>query len=87
MAISDEVEVKTREIQITQDTIYWIIAGVSAVLLLTLGIIDLVSTEVDPITGETIRDFITILDINDFVILAIIVMVGIPTFLIIYREG
>lgn len=86
MAISDEVEVKTREIQITQDTIYWIIAGVSAVLLLTLGIIDLVSTEVDSITGETISDFITILDINDFVILAIIVMVGIPTFLIVYRE-
>ena len=79
MAIQDEVEVEVKQFQITQDIIYWIIAGVAGVILLTLGIIDVITTR----SGS---DFISILDINDFVILAIIVVIGIPTFLIIYRE-
>ena len=90
MAISDEVEVEVREFQITQDTIYWIIAAVSALILVVLGIIDVIAYEfiLDPETGEKIvtNDFINFLDINDFIILAIIVVVGVPTFLIIYRE-
>ena len=85
MAISDEVEVKTREFQITQDTIYWVIAIVAGLLLVVLGIIDFIATQRDA-EGNIISDFITILDINDFVILALIVVIGIPTFLIIYRE-
>ncbi|MEE9410982.1 MAG: hypothetical protein V3V41_08640, partial [Candidatus Heimdallarchaeota archaeon] len=85
MAISDEVEVKTREFQITQDTIYWVIAIVAGLLLVVLGIIDFIATQRDA-EGNIISDFITILDINDFVILALIVVIGIPTFLIVYRE-
>ncbi len=79
MAISDEVEVEVKRFQITQDIIYWIIAGVAGVILVTLGIIDVISQKAG-------GDFISILDINDFIILAIIIVVGIPTFLIIYRE-
>jgi len=78
MTISDEVEVEVKRFQITQDMIYWIIAGVAGLILVTLGIIDVISQQ----TGG---DFISILDINDFVILAIIIVVGIPTFLIVYR--
>jgi len=44
--------------------------------LIVLGILDYISA----------TDIITILDINDFVILAVIITVGIPTFLIVYRE-
>ena len=85
MAIQDEVEVEVKRFQITQDLIYWIIAGVAGVILIALGIIDVLSTQRDA-EGNIINDFISILDINDFVILAIIVIIGIPTFLIIYRE-
>ncbi|MCE7741775.1 MAG: hypothetical protein GOP50_04900 [Candidatus Heimdallarchaeota archaeon] len=85
MAIQDEVEIEVKRFQITQDLIYWIIAGVAGLILVTLGIIDVIATQKDA-DGNIISDFITILDINDFVILAIIVVVGIPTFLIIYRE-
>lgn len=85
MAISDEVEVKTKEFQITQDIIYWIIAIASGLILVVLGIIDFVATQRDA-EGNIISDFISILDINDFVILALIVFIGIPTFLIVYRE-
>ena len=79
MAISDEVEVKVREFQITQNTIYWIVAIASSFILFLLGILDFASAR----RGE---DFIGILDINDFFILAIIVGIGIPVFLIVYRE-
>ncbi|MHA1668384.1 MAG: type II secretion system F family protein [Candidatus Heimdallarchaeaceae archaeon] len=79
MAISDEVEIKTKQFQITQDMIYWTIAIIAGVILVALGIIDFLATR----NGS---DFITILDVNDFVILAIIVVIGIPTFLIVYRE-
>ncbi len=85
MAIQDEVEVEVKQFQITQDIIYWIIAGVAGIILVTLGIIDVLTTQKDA-EGNIISDFITILDINDFVILAIIVVIGIPTFLIVYRE-
>ncbi|MHA2358565.1 MAG: type II secretion system F family protein [Candidatus Heimdallarchaeaceae archaeon] len=79
MSISDEVEVKVRQFQITQDTIYYIIAGVASLILVVLGIIDVIATNQG-------NEFITFLSIDDFIILAIIVAVGIPTFLIIYRE-
>ena len=79
MSVGEEVEVETKQFQITQDIIYWVIAIVSGVILVTLGIVDVIATS----RGG---DFITILDINDFVILAIIVVVGIPTFLIVLRE-
>ncbi|MCG3223175.1 MAG: type II secretion system F family protein, partial [Candidatus Heimdallarchaeota archaeon] len=59
--------------------IYWAIAIASGLILVTLGIVDVIATS----QGS---DFITILDINDFVILAIIVVIGIPTFLIVLRE-
>ena len=85
MAIQDEVEVKVKRFQITQDLIYWIIAGVAGLILVALGIIDFLSTQKDA-EGNIVKDFISILDINDFIILAIIVVIGIPTFLIIYRE-
>jgi len=79
MSVSEEVEVEIKQFQITQDIIYWTIAIASGVILVTLGIVDVIATSKG-------GDFITILDINDFVILAIIVVVGIPTFLIILRE-
>lgn len=85
MAIKDEVEVQVKRFQITQDIIYWIIAAVAALILVALGIIDMLTTQRDA-EGNIVRDFISILDINDFIILAIIVAIGIPTFLIIYRE-
>ncbi len=76
MAIEDKVEIKTKEFQINADVIYWVIAIISGLLLLIIGILDYVSP----------TDLISILDINDFVILAMIVSIGIPTFLIFYRE-
>ncbi len=79
MSVGEEVEVETKQFQITQDIIYWAIAIASGLILVTLGIVDVIATS----QGS---DFITILDINDFVILAIIVVIGIPTFLIILRE-
>jgi hypothetical protein len=79
MSVGEEVEVETKQFQITQDIIYWAIAIASGLILVTLGIVDVIATS----RGG---DFITILDINDFVILAIIVTVGIPTFLIVLRE-
>ena len=79
MSVGEEVEVETKQFQITQDLIYWVIAIASALILIVLGIIDFIATR----NGS---DFITILDINDFVILAIIVVIGIPTFLIVFRE-
>ncbi|MHA1199617.1 MAG: type II secretion system F family protein [Candidatus Heimdallarchaeaceae archaeon] len=85
MAIQDEVEVEVKRFHITQDLIYWIIAGVAGLILVTLGIIDVLATQKD-VDGNIISDFISILDINDFVILAIIIVIGIPTFLIVYRE-
>ena len=91
MAISDEVEVKVRELQITQDTIYWIIAAISALILVVLGIIDVIAYEftIDPETGEKIvtNDFINFLDINDFIILAIIVIVGVPKIVVQRTRG
>ncbi len=79
MSVGEEVEVETKQFQITQDIIYWAIAIASGLVLVTLGIVDVIATS----QGS---DFITILDINDFVILAIIVVIGIPTFLIVLRE-
>jgi flagellar protein FlaJ len=79
MSVGEEVEVETKQFQITQDIIYWAIAIASGLILVTLGIVDVIATS----QGS---DFITILDINDFVILAIIVVIGIPTFLIVLRE-
>ncbi len=79
MSVGEEVEVETKQFQITQDVIYWAIAIISGVILVTLGLVDVIATS----SGG---DFITILDINDFVILAIIVVIGIPTFLIVLRE-
>jgi flagellar protein FlaJ len=79
MAISDEVQVEVKKFQITQDLVYWIIAGVAGVILVSLGIIDALATKAG-------KDFISILDVNDFFILAIIIVIGIPTFLIVYRE-
>lgn len=79
MSVGEEVEVETKQFQITQDIIYWAIAIASGLILVTLGIVDVIATS----QGS---DFITILDINDFVILALIVVIGIPTFLIVLRE-
>jgi len=76
MAIKDEVEIKTKEFQISVDMIYWVIAVFAGLVLVVLGILDYISS----------TDLITILDINDFIILAIIISMGIPTFLIVYRE-
>ena len=74
MSVGEEVEVETKQFQITQDIIYWVIAIVSGVILVTLGIVDVIATS----RGG---DFITILDINDFVILAIIVVVASAAFI------
>ncbi len=74
ITIKDEYEIKTREFQVTTDTIYWTIAIFAGLLLVILGIVDAVSPMVD------------FLDIHDFFILAIIVVMGVPTFLIVYRE-
>ncbi|MHA1202728.1 MAG: type II secretion system F family protein [Candidatus Heimdallarchaeaceae archaeon] len=79
MSVGEEVEVEIKQFQITQDIIYWTIAIASGLILVTLGIVDVIATSQG-------GDFITILDINDFVILAIIVVIGIPTFLIVLRE-
>ncbi|UJG43339.1 MAG: type II secretion system F family protein [Candidatus Heimdallarchaeum endolithica] len=76
MAIKDEVEIKIKEFQISVDMIYWVIAIFAGLVLVVLGILDYISS----------TDLITILDINDFVILAIIISLGIPTFLVVYRE-
>ncbi|RLG11975.1 hypothetical protein DRN69_07170 [Candidatus Pacearchaeota archaeon] len=76
MAIKDEVEIKTKEFQISADMIYWVIAIFAGLVLVVLGILDYISS----------TDLITILDINDFIILAIIISLGIPTFLVVYRE-
>lgn len=79
MAIQDVIEVKTKQFQITQNMIYYAIAIAVGLLLVVLGIIDYALTR-----GGS--DFIDILDIHDFVILAIIVSIGLPVFLVIYRE-
>lgn len=79
MAIQDEIEIKTKQFQITQNMIYYAIAIGVGLLLVVLGIIDFALTRVE-------SDFIDILDINDFVILALIVSIGLPVFLVIYRE-
>jgi flagellar protein FlaJ len=79
MSVGEEVEVEIKQFQITQDVIYWAIAIASGLVLVTLGLVDVIATS----NGG---DFITILDINDFVILAVIVVIGIPTFLIVLRE-
>lgn len=79
MSVGEEVDVEIKQFQITQDMIYWAIAIASGIILVTLGLVDYIATS----NGG---DFITILDINDFVILAIIVVIGIPTFLIVLRE-
>ncbi|UJG40626.1 MAG: type II secretion system F family protein [Candidatus Heimdallarchaeum aukensis] len=76
MAIKDEVEIKTKEFQISVDIIYWVIAVFAGLVIVVLGVLDYISS----------TDLITILDINDFIILAIIISMGIPTFLIVYRE-
>ncbi len=74
MAIKDEVEIETKKVELNADTVYWIIAIISGLILLFIGIVDMT------------QNVIEILDINDFVILAAIVTIAIPVFLIYYRE-
>jgi flagellar protein FlaJ len=48
MSVGEEVEVETKQFQITQDIIYWAIAIASGLILVTLGIVDVIATSQGP---------------------------------------